>query len=595
MKKDRKKSIFWKSMWDYSKGNHGKLAVAIIASMLNGVFVAIQPTIVKYIVDEGISNPDLAANAKMQTVIFWACVYAFVTYMRLPTWAVGYKSALKAIEGFLFNIRSKLFRHIQSLCMRFYDKTSAGELFNYIMGTPMASIKNFLIQFATSVPVQLMSLVIALITMFSYDWLLTIVMAVGVFVCAIINVTSRPKIKKSSNELIKSESEASKYIDNMIHGSGAIKMYAIEDNVYHKFSEHIDELRKKGVKLTFLQWVSGAKAEFAQYTCTAVIYIVGAYSCIHRGLSVGELVAFINCMSIIMTGFTAIFSVNLTKASAESGLERIMQVLDMRTTTPDAETYSRNVDVEAHSAKRQDKPCVEFKNVDFGYEDRMIFEDFNCKINFNESVALVGTSGSGKSTITKLIMRLYEINNGELEIYGRKIKDFSLHDLRKSIGIVPQDPYIFQSTILENIRMAYPEAPMQQVMEAMEIARVHEFVNDMPKGWNTVVGDDGFGLSGGQRQRIAIARAILGNPQILIFDEATSALDNISEKHVQTAMEELMQTHTVIIVAHRLSTIKNVDRILVFDKGKVVEEGKFDELLARDGLFRKMYDAAQSE
>ena len=143
--------------------------------------------------------------------------------------------------------------------------------------------------------------------------------------------------------------------------------------------------------------------------------------------------------------------------------------------------------------------------------------------------------------------------------------------------------------------MAYPEAPMQQVMEAMEIARVHEFVNDMPKGWNTVVGDDGYGLSGGQRQRIAIARAILGNPQILIFDEATSALDNISEKYVQTAMEELMATHTVIVVAHRLSTIRNVDRILVFDKGKVVEEGNFNELLEKNGLFRKMYDAAQSE
>ena len=271
-----------------------------------------------------------------------------------------------------------------------------------------------------------------------------------------------------------------------------------------------------------------------------------------------------------------------------------MKVLDVKTTTPDKE-YSRNVDVEAHSAKRKEKPCVEFKNVDFGYEDRTIFEDFNCSINFNESVALVGTSGSGKSTITKLIMRLYEINDGELKMYGRNIKDFTLHDLRRSIGIVPQDPYIFQGTILENIRMAYPEAPMQQVMEAMEIARVHEFVNDMPKGWNTVVGEDGYGLSGGQRQRIAIARAILGNPQILIFDEATSALDNISEKHVQNAMEELMATHTVIVVAHRLSTIKNVDRILVFDKGKIVEEGNFNELLEKDGLFRKMYDAAQSE
>lgn len=594
MKKDNKKSIFWKSMWDYSKGHHGKLAVAIAFCMIHGVILAVQPTIVKYIVDEGISNTELTASLRMKTALFWAFIYAAVSYMRIPTWGIGYKCALKGIEGILFNIRSKFFNHIQSLCMRFYDTSSAGELFSYIMGTPMASIKSFLGQFALNVPALLVAMVVALVTMLSYDWLLAVVMTAGILVCVVINVTSSPKIRRQSSELIKSESEAGKYIDNMIHGSGAIKMYAIESDVSSKFSERIGELRNKGVKLTFSQWVSGAKSEFAQYTCTALIYIIGAFACIYKDLTVGELVAFVNCMGIITSGFTSIFNTNLLKASAESGLERIMKVLDIKTTTPDKE-YSRNVDVEAHSAKRKEKPCVEFKNVDFGYEDRMIFEDFNCTINFNESVALVGTSGSGKSTVTKLIMRLYEINNGELKMYGRNIKDFTLHDLRKSIGIVPQDPYIFQGTILENIRMAYPEAPMQQVMEAMEIARVHEFVNDMPKGWNTVVGDDGFGLSGGQRQRIAIARAILGNPQILIFDEATSALDNISEKYVQNAMEELMQTHTVIVVAHRLSTIKNVDRILVFDKGKVVEEGKFDELLEKNGLFRKMYDAAQSE
>ena len=594
MKKDKKKSVFWKSMWEYSKGHHGKLIFAFILCLSNGVFCALQPTVIKHIVDDGISNPDLTNTVRLQVAAMWACVYAFVSYMRVFSWGIGYKSALKAIEGFLFNVRAKFFNHIQSLCMRFYDSSSAGELFSYIMGTPMASLKNFLVQFALNVPVHIVATTMALVTMFSYDWLLTIVMAVGIFISVVINVLSRPKIRRQSKELIESESEASKYIDNMIHGSGAIKMYAIEDNVYDKFSEHIGELRNKGVKLTFSQWLSGARAEVAQYTCTTFVYIIGAFSCIYRELTVGELVAFVNCMGIITGGFTAIFNTNLLKASAESGLERIMKVLDIRTTTPDKE-YSRNVDVEAHSAKRKEKPCVEFRNVDFGYEDRMIFEDFNCSINFNESVALVGTSGSGKSTITKLIMRLYEINDGELRMYGRNIQDFTLHDLRKSIGIVPQDPYIFQGTILENIRMAYPEAPMQQVMEAMEIARVHEFVNDMPKGWNTVVGDDGYGLSGGQRQRIAIARAILGNPQILIFDEATSALDNISEKYVQTAMEELMATHTVIVVAHRLSTIRNVDRILVFDKGKVVEEGNFNELLEKNGLFRKMYDAAQSE
>ena len=214
-------------------------------------------------------------------------------------------------------------------------------------------------------------------------------------------------------------------------------------------------------------------------------------------------------------------------------------------------------------------------------------------MEYNHSFGLVGSSGSGKSTITKLIMRLYDINSGEILMHGRNIKDYSLHDLRKNIGIVPQDPFIFQASIMENIRMACPEAPMPEVIQAMETARVHEFVNDLPKGWNTVVGDNGFNLSGGQKQRIAIARAILGKPDILIFDEATSALDNVSEKYIQHAMEDLMKTHTVIMIAHRLTTVKNVDKIFVFDKGEIVQTGTYDELSTTDGLFKDLLTVSQ--
>ncbi len=165
---------------------------------------------------------------------------------------------------------------------------------------------------------------------------------------------------------------------------------------------------------------------------------------------------------------------------------------------------------------------------------------------------------------------------------------FNPHDMRKCFGVVPQNPFMFQCSIMDNVRIARPEASNREVIEAMEIAHVHEFVNELPSGWNTIIGDGGLNLSGGQKQRIAIARAILGNPDILIFDEATSALDNISEKLIQESMEELMKTHTVIIVAHRLTTIRNVDRILVFENGEVVEEGTYDELAINDGKFKEL-------
>lgn len=282
-------------------------------------------------------------------------------------------------------------------------------------------------------------------------------------------------------------------------------------------------------------------------------------------------------------------NLSLIKTSAEAGLHKILGILDTATSTPEKEKErTRSIDIERESAVKNNKPCISFSDVYFGYDNRTIFEKFNCDINYNESVALVGSSGSGKSTLTKLIMRLYDVNSGVIKMHGCDLREFGLHDLRASIGVVPQNPFIFYGSIWDNVKIARPDASNKEVIDAMEIARVHEFVNELEKGWNTIVGDGALDLSGGQKQRIAIARAVLGNPDILIFDEATSALDNISERHIQQAMEDLMKAHTVIIVAHRLSTIKNVDRILVFDRGKIVEEGSYNELAEKGGVFSEL-------
>lgn len=587
MSKKSKKTNIWKTIWDFT-GNYKKnLIIAIIFSLLNGVVIAAQPIIIKYVIDDGISNALLDSTEKMKHAMFYCLLYIAASMGRIGIWAVGLKNMLKALEGFLFNIRAKFFRHIQNLCMRFYDKTSSGELFNFIMGTPMNNLKNFLNQFALGVPYQLVALIISLAAMLTYDWLLTVVMLVVLVLAVYLNYRSRSKIKRMAGDLLKSESEASKYIDDILHGSGAVKMYAIEEQVDDKFKTYIDSLREKGESLSFNQWVANAKPELTQHIGTAVVYFVGAFSCIYRGLTVGELTAFVSGMGIIMNAMNAWLSVNLLKANAESSLERITSILNARTTTPEEGSF-HDIEFERERAKRHNKPCVELKNISFGYDNKNIFENFSCKMDYNQSFGLVGSSGSGKSTVTKLIMRLYEVTEGEVFLHGCDVRKYSLHDLRKSIGIVPQEPFIFQMSIYENIRIAYPEATPLEIMNAMEVARVHEFVNDLPQGWNTIVGDGGFGLSGGQKQRIAIARAILGKPDILIFDEATSALDNVSEKHIQNAIDELMKTHTVIIVAHRLTTIKNVDKIFVFDKGKIIQSGTYNSLKDEDGLFKQM-------
>ncbi len=583
---------FWKYMHKYIKQYYKKLVITMIGAMLVGICVACQPLVIRYIVDNGISNATLEPTEKIKYVAFMCLIYILLGGFRISIWRIAFKNVLKTLEGALFNLRSEFFSHVQHMCMRFYEATSVGELFNCIMGSPMVNIKTYMNQMFLSVPYQAVSFVISITALISYDWILTLILLATAFVMAVFNIVSRRKIRTLFRDYIKVESEASHYLNDTLHGMDAIKLYSIENNTFEVFKDFITNMYEKGLKASFKQTSESIKPEFVQYIGTAVVYLVGAVSCVYRGMSVGTLYAFLSSMGIILTTLISWMNIGLQKSTAEAGLYKILSILDTNTSTPEVdENHSRSIQVEKESAINNNRPCISFDNVYFGYDDRIIFKGLNCSIKYNESVALVGGSGSGKSTFTKLAMRLYDANSGDVRVHGRNVKEYGLHDLRVTFGVVPQNPFIFYGSIWDNIIVARPQASNKEVMQAMEIAHVHEFVNDLELGWNTIVGDGALGLSGGQKQRIAIARAVLGNPDILIFDEATSALDNVSERHIQQAMEELMKSHTVIVVAHRLSTIKNVDRIIVFDNGQIVEEGTYDELAQKGGAFSKLLNA----
>lgn len=590
MKNDKNQKInFWSTMSQYIGGYKKNVFVSVIFSLLTGVAVAIQPLMIKYIVDDGI-NADLPIDSKMRTVLIFCFIYVVLSFSRIALFGVAANSMYKLMEGTLSNLRNDFFSRVQDLSMSFYDKTASGELFNSIMGSPMNNIKTYLSSVVISVPYQAISFFISLVALLSYDRLLTLVLLCITVVMVTLNTLSRNKIKTIARDYISTENQASKYINDMLHGLEATKMYSIENNITTKFKKYTDSMRKKGVDMATSIWFEHAKPEFVQYLGTAVVYIVGALLCIYRGLSTGVLFAFLSSMGIILSTISSMLQILLNQNSACAGLEKIMSVINTSSETPEVgEGRQRNIEIERESSKTNERPCIEFENVSFGYDDKKIYDGFNCKIKYGESVGLVGGSGSGKSTFTKLAMRLYDVDGGEVRLHGRDIKEFNIHDMRKCFGVVPQNPFMFQSSIMENVRIARPSATNSEVIKAMEMAHVHEFVNELPLGWSTVIGDGGLSLSGGQKQRIAIARAILGNPDILIFDEATSALDNVSEGLIQKSMEELMKTHTVIIVAHRLTTIRNVDRILVFKDGDIVEEGKFNELAAKDdGAFKEL-------
>lgn len=579
---------FWGTLSRYFKGYEKNIVISVIFSLITGIMVAVQPLMIKYIVDDGILA-DVHIKKKLTIVAVLCFLYALISFLRVSMFGIAAHSMYKLMEGTLSNLRDAFFSSVQRLSMSFYDQTASGELFNCIMGSPMNNIKTYLSNVVISVPYQCISFAISFFALLSYDWLLTLILVFIAFVMMLLNNLSKKKVKRIARDYIATESQASKYINDMLHGLEATKMYSVEKDTIEKFQKYTVSMKEKGVEMSTSIWFEHAKPEVVQYFGTAVVYFVGALLCIYRGLSTGVLFAFISSMGIILSTISSILQIVLSQNSAAAGLEKIQNIIDYKSETPEVEdSRQRNVDIERASNTSKGNPCIEFKNVCFGYDDKKIYENFDCKINYNESIGLVGGSGSGKSTFTKLVMRLYDVNGGEVDLHGRNIKDFKLHDMRQCFGVVPQNPFMFQCSIMENVRIARPEATNSEVIEAMEMAHVHEFVNDLPLGWNTVIGDGGLNLSGGQKQRIAIARAILCNPDILIFDEATSALDNVSEKLIQKSMEELMKTHTVLIVAHRLTTIRNVDRILVFKDGKIVEEGKFDELVEKNGAFKEL-------
>ncbi len=594
MKKEKKNESFWLRMWPYLKEFKPKLIFSVICALIVGVFVAAQPFIIKYIVDEGIANEKLLGMDKIRYVAMMCAVYILISGSRVLLWQEGYRKMLSSLEGSLFNLRTKFFSHVQGIGMKFYQSTSAGELYNCILGSPMNNIKAYMSSIFMAVPYQIVAFVISLSALIFYDWLLTVILLATTLTMALLNKYARRKMRLLSRDYIKSESEASKYLTDTLNGIDAVELYSIEENTLSDFQGKLGTMYEKGVTMAFSQHKEAAKVELLRYVGTAVVYLVGAISCVYRGVSIGVLYAFLSSMGEILGILISWLNLGVTKASAMSGLSKITDILETDTTVPEKQEDVKNIKTAKEQNTKAQGACVEFSDVTFAYDNIKIFEDFSCKINYGESVALVGSSGSGKSTFSKLLMRLYDVQGGKISVHGEDVRDYSTHDLRVNFGIVPQSPFIFYGSIWDNIKMARPDASNKDIINAMEIANVHEFVNQLEHGWNTIVGDGGLDLSGGQRQRIAIARAVLGDPDILIFDEATSALDNISERAIQAAMEELMKSHTVIVIAHRLSTIRNVDRILVFERGKVVEEGTYDELAAiENGKFAELLKHGQ--
>jgi ABC-type multidrug transport system fused ATPase/permease subunit len=590
---------FWRTLWTEARPWRGQLVFAAVCSLVVGAAVAVQQNlIVKWLVDDAVlaTGPDgqaLPAERRVVLALGVVGLYLALSAARMLLWAWGYMGLVRAIEGLVTSLRTRLFRHIQGLCFRFHDRMSSGELYSYMMGSPTGAVKDFLMQFSMSMPFQVVSFVVCLGFLTSFDpWFAAVTLALAA--CTVlVNQRSQRLVREQSVEFMQVESQAGRYVADVLRGSRAIKVYAREQTVSGQVEQHLTTLRDKGVDLTLRRWIESAKSEAIQYLGMGLVYAMGAWFLIRGRITPGQFFAFITSFGLLMGPLGTLMQLNLVRANAEVGLERIFRVLQADRSTPELPEAER----EQVARRAAEVPAVErgiaVEDLSFAYDPaRPVLQGISLRIPEGQSAALVGASGSGKSTFASLLLRLYDPQQGRILLHGADLNRYGLRDLRGSFGVVPQDPFMFQASVRENLRVTRPGATDDELREALGLAQALDFVAALPQGLDTPVGEGGANLSGGQRQRLAIARAILAKPRQFLFDEATSALDNESEARIQTALGELMRGRTTLIIAHRLSTIRRVDRVLVFHQGRVVQDGTYDALAAIPGHFHDLLAGA---
>ncbi|GAA6619186.1 peptidase domain-containing ABC transporter [Scytonema sp. NUACC26] len=468
--------------------------------------------------------------------------------------------------------------HTFQLPLSFFESRYVGDIISRIQENH--KIQRFLTGDILSIILDLLTVFIYLNLMFFYSWKLAVFVLAIVPLFVLMTLIMTPFLKRISREIFTASNEETAYLIQSLTGIRTIKSMAVEQMVRW----HWEELFGKAIKKTFAGQMIGNNLQIVSSTIQAVVTTAllwfGAWQVIQNELTIGQLVAFNMLLGNVISPFQRLTVLWNQLQEVVISLERIHDVID----TEIEEHFQHQV--------RQVLPLIHghisFKQVTFRYHpesDVNVLENVSFQVQPGQMVALVGRSGSGKTTISKLLLGLYPLTEGKILIDGYDVSSLSLRSLRSQIGIVDQHTFLFGGTIRENISIAYPSASLEEIMEAARLAGADEFIQKLPMGYETQIGEDGGMLSGGQRQRLAIARALLGNPRLLILDEATSHLDAESERIIQTNLNTILKGRTTFIIAHRLSTIRNADVILVLDKGVLVESGTHSELMMKHGHY----------
>lgn len=563
-----------------------QIIATIIIGIIKFAIPLLIPLLLKYVVDDIIGNGALSTAEKTNNLILIIGIMLVIfVILRPPIEYYRQYYAQWTSSKILYDIRDQLFTHIQKLSFKYYSNTKTGEVISRVIND-VEQTKTFVVTGLMNVWLDLSTVFIAIGIMFTMDIKLTIVSIILLPLYMLSVKYFFGKLRQLTRKRSQALAEVQSYLHERVQGMAIIKSFAIEDVEQKKFDHENRNFLDKAIEHT--KWNAKSFAAVNTVTDIAPLLVIGysGYLVVHDALTVGAMVAFTGYIDRLYGPLRRLVNSSTTLTQSFASMDRVFELIDEKYDIQDNPDSIECENVKGH---------IVFDQVDFSYDENNaeVLKNINLDIKKGETIAFVGMSGGGKSSLVSLIPRFYDVTGGRILLDGTDIRDFKVRSLRDKIGMVLQDNILFSDSVMANILLGKPEATREEVMEAAKAANAHDFIMNLPDGYDTKVGERGVKLSGGQKQRIAIARVFLKNPPILILDEATSALDLESEHLIQETLEILAKDRTTFIVAHRLSTITHADRIILIEHGEVVEAGRHSELMEKKGNYFKLFQVQQ--
>ena len=564
----------WRRLLSYLRAYKLRLLLAAIGLILASALSLVFPAVIQRVIDSVFIDADTA----LLDAITLALLAVFVL-RSLASFLQSYNLNYVG-ERIVVDMRCELYAHLQTLSIRYYADRRVGELISRI-SSDVTVVRTVLTGSVSTFLQQTLTLIGAIAIMFYLNWRLTMFIIVLMPIIVGVAFALGGAIRRTSTKVQDEIAGATVVAEEVFQNIREVKSFARESYEIGRYNQAIDIAFRAAVKLLTVRSVFGPIIGFFAFAGLAMMLWFGGREVLDGRLSAGELISFLIYGMTVAASFAGVISVYSQFQEALGATKRVFEILDSQPDLRDAPDAVQAAAVDG---------AISLRDLSFAYDDdQEVLRHIDLDIAAGEIIALVGPSGAGKTTLFNLIPRFYDPDAGCILIDGRDIRSIAQSSLRQHIGIVPQETLLFGGSIRENILYGKLDADESEMIAAAQSANAHDFIMELPKGYDTIVGERGIKLSGGQRQRVAIARALLKDPSILLLDEATSSLDNESEQLVQEALERLMRNRTTLIIAHRLSTVRIAHRIVVLDRGSIVELGRHDELMARQGLYAKLY------